>query len=679
MANHGVDQVTDEEVLRHFNSKRQFEDVSRHWEPELRQLFCRLAHAVHNSGLDWYHINMKGAVRFGCKNPGDNTASSVAGYIRVKNDRISVRSNSDWEGSEIKTIPEKEFAVLDAELIQEIENELKDWNGIPDNLRKEQDGLWPDHFQDDASDSGQENEPHPAEVAPPHSLNTILYGPPGTGKTYATFRRCVEICDETAPPDEKAVGDRYRKLVEEGRVEFVTFHQSYGYEEFVEGLRPQTGSTDTDDDNGAGFRLDSEDGVLKRIAERARKVPAPSVTPFVLEHRNVFKMGLGNPIAAEEQGIFEECIENGYALLGWGGNVDWSESTFSQYEKVLKRWKKEESDATGYNSNVKFVHCFRNLLSEGDLIVIPTSQQKFRAVGQVIGPYEFKQRADGIYPHRRNVKWLWVDRAGMAFSELYDYKIIAQTIYQLRPEILRKDRLIRYIGQAEESLDPQPHVLVIDEINRGNISKVFGEAITLVEKDKRSGARNEISVTLPYSSKPFTLPPNLYILGTMNTADRSIALLDTALRRRFDFEELAPNSGKLNVIDGIDLPKVLDAMNKRLEWLLGRDHLIGHAWLMAAEDRKAVDHIMRHKIVPMLAEYFHDDWGKVRAVLGGGVGFVAKTKLDPPPELDNTDTGEDRYSWTIRSEFPKDAYDRLIAGKARQTDARDDGTDDGSD
>ena len=599
------------------------------------------------------------------------------------NDRISVKSNKRWEGEEITTIPENGWAVLDVELMQEIEGELKDWNGIPDNLRKERDGLWPDHFQDHASESGQESEIRSPEVARPKSLNTILYGPPGTGKTYATFRRCVEICDEAVPPGEKAVGDRYRKLVEEGRVEFVTFHQSYGYEEFVEGLRPQTGSTDTDDGRSAGFRLDPEDGVLKRIAERALKVPAPSATPFALEHRNVFKMGLGNPIAADEQGIFEECIESGYALLGWGGNVDWSETIFSQHKEVLKRWNEEESDATGYNSNVKFIHCFRNLLNDGDLIVVPTSQQKFRAVGQITGPYEFKQRNDGIYPHRRNVKWLWVDRAGMPFSEIYDdYKIIAQTIYQMRPESLRKDRLIRYVGQTEESRSHQPHVLVIDEINRGNISKVFGEAITLVEEDKRSGARNEISVTLPYSGKPFTLPANLYILGTMNTADRSIALLDTALRRRFEFEELAPKPellGEAAETSGIDLPAVLKAMNARLEWLLSRDHLIGHAWLMDARSKDDVDRIMRHKIIPMLAEYFHEDWNRVRAVLGGSGGFIARKRLGAPPELDNADIGEDRYHWTVREDFPKDAYDRLIAGKARQTDRKDDGTEDDSD
>ena len=314
----------------------------------------------------------------------------------------------------------------------------------------------------------------PPRVHP--ALNTILYGPPGTGKTYATRRRCVGICCANTKLSEEDVDCLYRQLVSVRRVEFITFHQSYGYEEFVEGLRPHN-------DEGAGFRLVASDGVLKRIAERARG-----------------KLG-------------------------------------------------------------------------------------------------------------------------------------------------------------------EPHVLVIDEINRANVSKVMGELVTLLEEDKREGTTNEVAVILPHSGETFTLPRNLHILGTMNTADRSIALLDTALRRRFEFEELPPDPEALGAAaeaTGVDLPGVLRVMNERLEWLRDRDHLIGHAWLMRARTRSDVDRVMRRKVIPLLAEYFYDDWRKVRAVLGGTDDFVARELLDSPPGLEDVDTGETRYRWTVRAEFTADAYERLV-------------------
>ena len=323
-------------------------------------------------------------------------------------------------------------------------------------------------------------EPEPKKSRP---LNTILYGPPGTGKTFHTSEYCVEFCDGQSERSKDEIRSRYRQLVEAGRVEFVTFHQTYGYEEFVEGLRPDTGGA-----GSAGFSLVPTAGVLKRIAERARE-------------------------------------------------------------------------------------------------------------------------------------------------------------------------------NSEEA-----YVLVIDEINRANVSKVLGELVTLLEEDKREGADNEVKLTLPYSKAPFALPRNLYILGTMNTADRSIALLDTALRRRFEFEEIPPEPGILREFSestGIDLPEVLGAINTRLEWLLDRDHLIGHAWFMGVDSKADVDRIMRHKIIPLIAEYFYDDWNHVQAVLGGGEEFVCKEKLSTPPNIENQ--GEDRYRWTIQKDFLEEAYDRLIAGKEPQS------------
>ena len=344
-------------------------------------------------------------------------------------------------------------------------------------------------------DSIAQDEPNPdsfeglnsnAEVHPPtqkRKLNTILYGPPGTGKTYQTMSRSVEICDGDVLKGD-GLRYRYHELIEQGRIDFITFHQSYSYEEFVEGLRPTVG-----EDGQIGY--ETRDGVLKRLAER-----------------------------------------------------------------------------------------------------------------------------------------------------------------------------------ATDDLESEQYVLVIDEINRANISKVLGELITLLEEDKREGAENHLTVKLPYSQESFSLPSNLHVLGTMNTADRSIALLDTALRRRFNFFEVAPNPGLLedaHNLTGVDLPKVLAVMNERLEYLVDRDHMIGHAWLMSAKNREQLDEIMRNKIIPVLSEYFYDDWNKVRAVLGGTDAFVESKRLAAPPGLEPEEE-EERYRWMVQEQFPDSAYDELINGNRSQAD-----------
>ena len=200
------------------------------------------------------------------------------------------------------------------------------------------------------------------------------------------------------------------------------------------------------------------------------------------------------------------------------------------------------------------------------------------------------------------------------------------------------------------------YVILIDEINRGNISKIFGELITLIEPSKRLGADDEIIVELPYSKEKFGVPSNLYIIGTMNTADRSIALMDTALRRRFEFVEMMPEYDKLNKIniEGINIGEMLKTINERIEYLYDRDHTIGHAYFMSLKDGADISElalIFKNKILPLLQEYFYDDWEKIRLVLGDSQ-FIKEKK----PSSDLFKSGTDYINDKILYEIDKEAF-----------------------
>ena len=236
---------------------------------------------------------------------------------------------------------------------------------------------------------------------------------------------------------------------------------------------------------------------------------------------------------------------------------------------------------------------------------------------------------------------------------------------------LAEEKLNEAVQQGEPDKVEQ-FVLIIDEINRANISKVLGELITLIEPDKRLGADNPLTVTLPYSGDRFGVPKNLHIVGTMNTADRSIALMDTALRRRFVFEEMPPEPELLKPAGDIDLKKVLQALNERIEFLIGREHRIGHAFLIGCKDKTAVDRAMREKVIPLLQEYFFEDWNRLAVVLGdggdkgrsGSGGFLEWKRIENPLN----DGGDAIYSWSILKEFRADAYQRLLRGTSALAD-----------
>ena len=186
---------------------------------------------------------------------------------------------------------------------------------------------------------------------------------------------------------------------------------------------------------------------------------------------------------------------------------------------------------------------------------------------------------------------------------------------QIRYE--RCDGIFKQIAEAAKEEMDKPFVLIIDEINRGNIAKIFGELITLIEDSRRLGADDETKVTLPYSKDSFGVPNNLYLIGTMNTADRSIQLLDTALRRRFDFVEMMPKPEIISEnVEGVDCKRMLEEMNKRITALLDRERQIGHTYLLRVHDMAGLSYAFQNKIFPLLQEYFFDDWSKIRAVLG---------------------------------------------------------------
>jgi 5-methylcytosine-specific restriction protein B len=404
-----------------------------------------------------------------------------------------------------------------------------------------------------------------AEAKP---TNLIFYGPPGTGKTYRTALEAVRLCDGDTPDERSELMRRYGELEREGRIGFVTFHQSFSYEDFVEGLRPETAASEIS--SSAGFRLEPRKGVfaeMAALADQARKAAAAPqrVGGLDLSDRHFWKMGLG-AIGTEDH-IYDQAIEGNYVVLGWGGDVDWSDLAYEDIRAVRAKWA-EVAPPDSKPSNVSQLHPFRSEMKKGDIIIVPYGNTAFRAIGEVTGDYTFVPTAEGGYNHRRAVNWLLVLDKPLPLDSIVEGDFTMRTLYPINPRRIRIEAVSRLVGAAGDAETgvpgaPQAFVLVIDEINRANISKVFGELITLLEADKRLGMENEIRVKLPYSGEPFGVPKNLHLIGTMNTADRSIALLDTALRRRFTFEEIMPEPELLKTAarrTGVDLVAVLKTM-----------------------------------------------------------------------------------------------------------------------
>jgi hypothetical protein len=532
-----------------------------------------------------------------------------------------------------------------------------EWNWEPRDLWDVQGFIWAVNRADQPplADHNTALAPH-ATKDPQMPTNLILYGPPGTGKTYATAREAVTLCDGDAPADEAELRGRYAELIAAGQVRFVTFHQSYSYEDFVEGLRPTTGE-EAEGSSSGGFSLKPEPGVFREMATVAEQAmrSGGSGAPFDLSGRQVFKMSLGR--AGSEDHIFDAAIEGDYIVLGWGGDIDWT--PYDSYEAIHAKWNELNPGTNGNDANIIQTARFRADMREGDLVVVSYGNSRFRAIGEVVGPYEFAPIGERDYNHRRAVRWLFVPDEPLPIT-FYAKPFTMRSCYLLRQDHLNLEALALLLpgsGNGEAAASPPQFVLICDEINRANISKVFGELITLIEPDKRIGGKYELRLTLPYSKQSFGVPSNLHIVGTMNTADRSIALLDTALRRRFTFKEVMPEPVLLGSVDGIDLGALLARLNDRIEYLFDREHQIGHAYLMGCDTKADLDGVMRHKVIPLLAEYFHEDWGKIAAVLGdpSGERLLMREVLSAPEGFES-EYGSERYRWRVREPFGPDAY-----------------------
>lgn len=463
-----------------------------------------------------------------------------------------------------------------------------------------------------------------------HPLNLILYGPPGTGKTYNTLFHALAIINNTDVKKlQKGVEDgtlkyddlkkEYDTYVKSGQIDFTTFHQSMSYEDFIEGIKP-----DVDKSGSVTYRV--KEGLFKRMCNFSHvKICVPDfftifkVFQLMYPVGNTLRNGKGTPITIIKYNTSAGTIQFTYGTVG--SNDTLRVNAMQEMFDNNEKWD--------FN---KYRECLSNT----------TSGLKGT---KVLGTY---------------------------------YKIIYEEFKRIRDELMS-------VIVHDSKL---PHVLIIDEINRGNVAQIFGELITLIEPSKRLGNSEEMKAILPYSSaqkeKPeyFGVPNNLYIIGTMNTADRSVEALDTALRRRFSFEEMMPDKSLLTgkTVCGVDLGLLLETINKRIVALKDREHQIGHSYFMGHDDKnedgsdkypdkeKWLTNVFKDKIIPLLQEYFYGDYKKIYYVLGPG--FVEK-KTEKTifavenPDYDEFDIPEERYDIaSFDAEFNiKDAIEKMEVQK----------------
>ncbi len=430
-----------------------------------------------------------------------------------------------------------------------------------------------------------------------YPLNQILYGPPGTGKTYRTIERAVEIINSGVPGDHAVCKLRFDELLQEGRIGFITFHQSYSYEDFVEGIRPILEAS-----RDGEARYTCRDGVLKEMALQAMGACLEPARPDEATFEDVWS-ALLDKIDNEPNW---ECPG---LSAGSSFKINVTDAGNLQAENTVSK--------TGpvYSCQRKYAEVVWNALRDGPRANSPRVKQLVgnghtNFIGAVVEYLKDLRTTKAQLPEQKNIS---PDGARSFLAGSQEYRL-------------------------KEGPAPR-YVLIIDEINRGNISKILGELITLLEDDKRLPGDNSLTVKLPYSGDRFALPANLYFLGTMNTADKSLALVDVALRRRFEFSELAPDWKVCPNITS-EMRDVLRELNTRITLRKDREHRIGHAYFVRVDDDESFNHVFRYRVIPLLQEYFYNDWEGLRYVLG-----ESKGKEGLVVALPNSKSADARNKW----------------------------------
>ena len=370
--------------------------------------------------------------------------------------------------------------------------------------------------------------------------NIILQGAPGTGKTYNTAALALAICCEQIPEDHGEVMCRYEELQKEGRIGFVTFHQSMDYEDFVEGIKPKT-------ENGM-VSYEVEDGIFKRICVEG------------LSHLN-----------RESHFIKEE------------NRVSVSQAVHNDIDEAINSFLKDIPKEGIYIPSVHNSSKMFLVSKKGETLYI---------------------QGDGK-PYPVNMKSVRAEKYDQPSYE----PAVGQYIRKHYLSITDSPHIVEKTVWNEETRSSENYVLIIDEINRGNVSKIFGELITLLEADKRIGGDHPIRVTLPYSKESFGVPSNLYIIGTMNTTDRSVGNIDYAVRRRFAFATLKAKRELVEQNSILEAATLFDAVESFIKKhkidMDFEDLMVGHSYFFA-KDEYELELKWQYEILPLLNEYIKD-------------------------------------------------------------------------